>query len=487
MNPLRTVGGRLALALLVVVACALAIVYIVVVPTYQRSLVNSRLADLQHTLRSVMELPRLPGTRFDQSWVETQAAPLADERVVVFRWRSGVVTPIADSRSGPSRDIANDPLVMRALAHRGVLSGEVTRGGVSYAEAVDAVSSHGPIVLLASSLRIDLQSVGVVRRRVIIAGALATLFAIVLGYGLASLFARRIRRLEAAAERIAGGRFDEPVVDPAPDELGQLARAFERMRLRLASLERARSEFIANASHELRTPLFSLGGFLELLSSEELDAETRAEFLNETREQVSRLQKLATDLLDLTRVDAGKFAVERESIDLAVIGELLAAEFQPRAAAARHALTRDVAGPAPAVGDEARVLQVGRVLIDNALVHTPPGTKVRVVAENDNESDGTARLIVIDDGPGIPVEAQGHIFERFYRLKGTVASGSGLGLAIARELAGLMGGRIELESRAGRTVFALVLGADAFGNASGEGIVMETPTVIGRSRRIAQV
>jgi signal transduction histidine kinase len=94
---------------------------------------------------------------------------------------------------------------------------------------------------------------------------------------------------------------------------------------------------------------------------------------------------------------------------------------------------------------------------------------------------------VIDDGPGIPEEAQGHIFERFYRLKGTVASGSGLGLAIARELAGLMGGRIELESRAGRTVFALVLGADAFGNASGEGIVMETPTAIGRSRRIAQV
>ena len=487
MNPLRTVGGRLALALLVVVACALAIVYIVVVPSYQRSLVNSRLADLQHTLRSVMDLPRPPGTRFDQSWVEKQAAPLADERVVVFRYRSGQVAPIADSRSGPSRDVVGDPLVIRALSHRGVVRSEVTRGGVSYAEAADAASPHGPVVLLASSLRIDLQSVNVVRRRVIIAGALATSFAIVLGYGLATLFARRIRRLEAAAERIAGGHFDEPVVDPAPDELGQLARAFERMRLQLASLESARSEFIANASHELRTPLFSLGGFLELLASEDLDAATRAEFLNETREQVSRLQKLATDLLDLTRVDAGKFAVERESIDLTMIGQLLAAEFQPRAASARHELAFDIAGPAPAVGDEERVLQVGRVLIDNALVHTPPGTKVRIVAENDNSDEGTARLVVIDDGPGIPVEAQEHIFERFYRLAGTVASGSGLGLAIARELAGLMSGRVELESRAGRTVFALVLGADAFGNAAGEGLLMETPTSIGRSRRIAQV
>jgi signal transduction histidine kinase len=487
VNPLRTVGGRLALALLVVVACALAIVYVVVVPSYQRSLVNARLADLQHTLRSVVDFPRLPGRKLDQSWVEDQVAPLADERVVVFRNRAGVVAPIADSRRGPSRDVANDPLVIRALSHRGVVSGQVTRRDQSYAEAADAISPKGPIVLLTSSLRNDLQSVSVVRRRVIIAGALATLFAILLGYTLASLFARRIRRLEAAAERIAGGHFDEPVVDPAPDELGQLARAFERMRLQLASLDRARNEFIANASHELRTPLFSLGGFLELLSSEELDAETRAEFLNETREQVSRLQKLATDLLDLTRLDAGKFAVERESIDLAVIGELLAAEFRPRAVAARHTLALDIAGPAPAMGDEERVLQVGRVLIENALVHTPPGTKVHVVAESDNEGEGTARLVVIDDGPGIPAEAQEHIFARFYRLKGTVASGSGLGLAIARELAGLMGGRIELESRAGRTVFALVLGADAFGNASGEGIVMETPTAIGRSRRIAQV
>jgi signal transduction histidine kinase len=490
VNPLRTVGGRLALALLVVVACALAIVYIVVVPTYQRSLVNSRLADLQHTLRTVMALPRLPGTTFDQSWVERQAAPLADERVVVFRYRSGQTTPVADSRSGPSLDVVNDPLVTRALSHRGVVSGEVTRDGVSYSEAAEAVSAQGPVVLLASSLRSDLQSVSVVQRRVIIAGALATLFAIVLGYTLATLFARRIRRLEAAAERIAGGRFDEPVVDPAPDELGQLARAFERMRLQLASLDRARREFIANASHELRTPLFSLGGFLELLSSEELDAETRTEFLNETRKQVSRLQKLATDLLDLTRLDAGKFAVERESIDFAVIGELLAAEFQPRAAAARHELTLDIEGPALAVGDEERVFQIGRVLIDNAIVHTPPGTKVRIVAETDNSNgrrDSTARLVVIDNGPGIPEEAQQEIFERFYRLTGTVASGSGLGLAIARELAELMGGRIELESRAGSTAFAIVLRADAFGNAAGEGILMETPTAIGRSRRIAQV
>ena len=91
------------------------------------------------------------------------------------------------------------------------------------------------------------------------------------------MFARRIRRLERAADRIAGGRFDEPVVDARrATSSASSPGAFERMRVRLAQLDRARREFIANASHELRTPLFSLGGFLELLDDEELDEATRA-------------------------------------------------------------------------------------------------------------------------------------------------------------------------------------------------------------------
>jgi signal transduction histidine kinase len=486
VNPLRTVGGRLALALLLVVAGALAIVYVVVVPSYQRSLVNARLADLDHTLRSIMELPRAPGSSLNQAWVEDDAAPLANARVVVFHYACcpTLLYPVADSNGGSSRDIGNDPLAVRALQERGTIRGKVERGEESYAEAATAIGKQGPVVLLSSSLHNDLQSVGVVQRRVIVAGALATVFAILLGYALATLFARRIRRLEGAAERIAGGRFDEPVVDEAPDELGQLARAFERMRLQLASLDRARRDFIANASHELRTPLFSLGGFLELLASEDLDAETRAEFLNETREQVSRLQKLATDLLDLSRLDAGRLAVARESFDLSAVGELLKAEFGPRAAATRHRLELDLRSSASAVGDEERVLQVGRVLVDNALVHTPPGSTVSMVVESDNSS---ARLSVADDGPGIPGEAHAHVFERFFRLEGTVAAGSGLGLALAREVAGLMEGRIELESRGGATKFTLVLPADAFGHPAVTGMprLEESP---GRSsRRIAQV
>ena len=460
MNPLRTVGGRLALALLLVVAGALAIVYIVVVPSYQRSLEGARVADLQRELRSIISTATTT-PYLSQRWVDENAEPSAktlNARAVVLRANRGGLAVVADSSKGSSPNLRDDPIALKALETHRQQRGTVSRRDEQFAEAAYPVPTQRAVVLLTSSLHNDLESVSVVRNRVVIAGALATIFAILLGYTLATIFARRIRRLEAAAERIASGRFDENVVDPAPDELGQLARAFERMRLRLASLERARGEFIANASHELRTPLFSLGGFLELLSGEELDGETRAEFLAAMREQVTRLTKLATDLLDLSRLDAGRLTVAMESVDLATIAELLATEFGPRAGSSGHALDVAANDPVWASADEERVLQIGRILVENALVHTRAGSVVEVAA---GTAGSSATLTVSDNGPGIPPESREQVFERFYRLEGTVASGSGLGLAIARELAGLMGGRIEIEASGGWNRFVLVLRAEA--------------------------
>jgi len=287
----------------------------------------------------------------------------------------------------------------------------------------------------------------------VIAGVAALLASLLVGFGGASLFARRIRRLERAADRLAGGRFDEPLEDATTDELGELARAFDRMRLRLAQLDRARREFIANASHELRTPLFSLGGFLELFTDEELDEETRAEFLETMREQVERLTRLATDLLDLSRLDAGQLRVEREPIELSEVARALVHEFQGVARTGDRALELELDGAAAVLGDDERALRIGRALVENALRHTPPGTRVVV------RTAGGARpvLEVTDDGPGIPPDELARVFERFYRGDGSLASGSGLGLAIAKELAERMSGTLEAESEAGHTVFRLVL------------------------------
>ncbi|MGH3002775.1 MAG: sensor histidine kinase [Gaiellaceae bacterium] len=459
MSPLRSVGGRLALALLVVVAGVLAIVYLIVVPSFRTSLTNNELRGLEASMRTVA-IPNFPTQPWNKLTYAEELAPRVNARVVVYDLlndKPTLLEPVGDSSSeSGSSDVEHDPVAADAIARRTLVRGTVSRDDQTYAEVAYPIDSS--VILLSAPLHDQLQAVAVVRRRVFVAGALATAFAVLLGYAGASLFTRRIRRLELAAERIAAGRFDEPVVDHGSDELSQLARTFERMRLRLAYLDRARGEFIANASHELRTPLFALGGFLELLDDPDVDEATREDFVAQMREQVRRLTKLATDLLDLSRLDAGRLGVAAEPVDLSELADELATAFRPRATAAMHALELSADESVTAVGDAERVLQIGRVLVENALVHTPPGTTVRVATALDG---GRATLGVANDGPPIPEDGRHQVFERFYRLDGTRASGSGLGLAIARELAELMGGRVELGTTDGWTRFTLVLSAEA--------------------------
>jgi two-component system OmpR family sensor kinase len=458
VSPLRSVAGRLALGLLVVVAGVLAIVYLIVVPSYRNALESSKLSSLEDSMRTVA-VPNFPAEFYLQQQFASTYAPRLNARIVVYDLLGPGLAPLepaADSnQDGFSSDVENDPVAFDAAQRQTLARGTVARHGQTDAEVAYPLGSA--VILLAAPLHDQLQTVAVVRERVFLAGALALAFAVALAYAGARLFARRIKRLEAAADRIASGRFDEPVVDSGSDELGQLARTFERMRLRLADLDRARGEFIANASHELRTPLFSLGGFLELLDDSSLDERTREDFLAQMREQVTRLTKLATDLLDLSRVDAGRLGVSHEPVDLSELAAELAAELIARAAAAGRRLDLAPEAPVPALADAERVLQIGRILVENALIHTPEGTDVRISTSLDG---GRATLTVANDGPEIPAAAQARIFERFYRLDGTRASGSGLGLAIARELAELMGGRIELDSQNGWTLFTLVLSAD---------------------------
>jgi signal transduction histidine kinase len=438
----RSVGTRLSLALAGVVALALGLVYLIVVPSLRQRLVDAKLHELQAALPQISL--RVGQAGFALPDVLETASASANARVVVYSIltpaigdRHAVLTIYADSHNVTSLDAHNDAIAIEAADRFAPVSGTVRHGESEYAEVAAPVSPFGHVLLLSASLHDALANVETVKRRVLEAGLLALALAIAVGYGAAYLFARRIRRLEGAAERIAAGHFDEPVVDRSADELGQLARAFDRMRLRLSQLERARREFIGNASHELRTPLFSLRGFIELLTDEELDEPTRREFLETMREQVDRLQHLAEDLLDLTRIDAGRLQLERHPVDLREVAGTLAEEFRAVALAGSHVLTVEGA-EAPALGDEQRILRIGRALVENALKHTPPGTPVRIRA-------APGELIVEDDGPGIAGEHAAHVFDRFYRADGGLASGSGLGLAIARELAEAMGGTLALE------------------------------------------
>jgi signal transduction histidine kinase len=459
MRHFRTVGARLAIALLVVVAAVLLAVYLIVIPSLEDRLVNSRKDQVATVADAVVA--SLNANRPPTDNLAAGFSSASNARVTIFEVLSRTplaLRGVADCCAGDVGGINDDPVAMRAAQSLTSSRGVVTRGSRKYAEAAQPTRNGQNIVLVGNSVEDSLDSVALVEHRLVLSALLALIAAFLLGYGGARLFARRIHRLEQAAERIASGRFDEPIVDTSPDELGQLARAFERMRQRLAGLEHARREFIANASHELRTPLFSLGGHLELLVEEDLDDATRREFLGRMREQVDRLTKLAGELLDLSRLDAGRLRVDRDPVDLAQITELLLEEFDSRAQGTGHELSRDgVDGGATGLGDQQRILQVGRALVENALRHTPPGTHVLVSARRNGDR---VALTVADDGPGISETAAVQVFERFYRGDtGGRASGSGLGLAIARELAVAMQGEIELSSEPGRTVFTFWLPA----------------------------
>ena len=457
MNPLRSVGARLSLGLLLVVVGALTIVYLAVAPSLESRLITSRLDDLERSAPTLAaQLAKHP---FNPDFFESAAAT-SNARVVLFKPLSQspqTLSVFADSRGGASSaDIANDAIAKKASLFLVPESGATHRNGGRFVEAAAPVGVDGSVLLLSASIDRALGDVALVKRRLLLAGALVLCLVFVVGYAGSWMFARRIRRLERAAEQIADGMFDEPVIDLGRDEVGELARAFERMRRRLVQLEHARREFIANASHELRTPVFALGGFLELLDDEDLDEETRLEFLQTMREQVLRLEKLATELLDLSRLDAGHLDLQRDVVSLDEVAQTAAAEFAAVALHNDHVLEVSADGGTLAYGDEQRMLQIVRALIENAIVHTPPETRVSVSTNNEG---GMARLAVSDDGPGIDTSQALHVFDRFYRVDGTQASGSGLGLAIARELSRLMGGTLEVESAPGRTIFALTLQA----------------------------
>jgi len=302
-------------------------------------------------------------------------------------------------------------------------------------------------------------AVSLVRSRVLLAAALGLLVALLTGVLVARALTVRVLRLESTAQRVAQGDFEAHFSDSSGDELGQLAAALAHMQSQLEGLDSARRRFIATASHELRTPIFSLGGFLELIQDEQLDEDTRQQFLSQVRDQVERLGKLATQLLDLTRLESGSVELESTPTDLGVLARAVGTEFMPAVTA--HGSRLSVAVPEEPIRvicDSERVAQLLRILIDNALTHTPPGTDVLVSAHPASNGAG-AQLAVHDGGPGIPEEALERVFEPFYSADG--ARGAGLGLAIAHELAVRMSASLEIASSPGDTTFTLTLPSEA--------------------------
>jgi len=463
---LRSLRTRLTVLSFAVTLVAVGAILFYVAPQLQSSLREQKLRSLTNTAKAftpqIEKLVRNNGLADDIDALVKQVSDRTNTRVTLLSVGGGTEGLQLVIFSDSTSQVQINDLRFR-VADVAARTGAIQTGGESSQEAELAqvavpISDDGTVsrVAVYSTPMSDVQgNVALIRRQILVAGALGLALALAGGFVVSRSIARRVKTLEEGAEKVAAGDLTAVFPTDRDDELGQLARALNDMQRQLVRLESARRRFIATASHELRTPIFSLGGFLELLEDEELDDDTRREFVAVVREQVARLGKLATDLLDLSRLEAGSLELRPEQTDLADLTRAVSSEFGP--ALDKHASSLELrlgGEPIQTVCDPERVAQVLRILIDNALTHTPPGTGVVVSAERDN---GTVRVAVRDDGPGIGAEAVKRVFEPFYTSDD--AQGSGLGLAIARELVDRMKGSLDVDAKPGRTTFSLELPA----------------------------
>ena len=460
---LNSLRNRLVLLFFLITAAAVGFVYLYVVPQLESSLIAEKLSRLDARTGDVgprLERAlarRVPPDRLDALVERLGQATQSRVTVLAVTRGDGGASPgfVVSDSPGAGRPLSGEFEIALRAAQGSTATGTESIDGQRSAEVAVPLPAKDPAWLAVLSEPLDevADNVSLIERQILIAGGIALALALVAGWYAAGAISRRIGRLEDAAQKVAAGDFATPIPVDSSDELGQLARTFNEMQRRLADLDNARKRFIANASHELRTPIFSLGGFVELLEDEDPDPEAKAEFVRTMREQVERLTKLTTDLLDLSKLDADAIEIEPQEVDLGQVARQVGREFGPIADQRGSRLeVRTTAEEALAEADPERTRQILRILLDNALSHTPEGTKVTVTSYT---AGSRSELTVSDEGLGIPKRVQERMFERFYT--GDAVTGSGLGLAIARELAQRMGGTIAATSSKGFTAFTLDL------------------------------
>ena len=449
---IRGIRLRLSLALVLVVAGVLGVVYLVVVPSLQAELVNAKLDQLEQDARTVAR-SYLTDLGREQDFA-AQASALFSARVVLYTKLESIVLIQGDSSTTDSRDVERDPIAERAATTGKLQRGTVERDARLYAE-VALPAGPEAVVLLSDSLADPLSSLHLIQRRLLLAGLIGLLFAVVAGYALAT---------STPAE--SGGSSALPNESPAAPSTSRswmpVTTSWASSRRRSSDARPARdARSGAPRVHRERLARVADAALLarRLSRVDGGRGDRRGDSARVPRDDAGTGRppgEARRGPARPLRLDAGRMRVQHEPVDLGVVAQLVAEEFAPVAERNDHSLEVVVEGSPIARADELRVLQVCRALVDNALVHTPPGTKVTLRAYADREH---AYLEVEDDGPGVPLEHAPHVFDRFYRAEGGVASGSGLGLAIARELVTFMDGNVELESEPGHTVLRVVLGA----------------------------
>jgi signal transduction histidine kinase len=332
-------------------------------------------------------------------------------------------------------------------------------------EARAAVPVHAQGRRLAVALHKQLgdqrAAVTVVAQGLVVAVLVGLAVALLVGVLLAGRIVRRIGALRRTALRVAelGPVAEVMTAGAGHDEVGDLTRAFATMQERLREQEEARRAFVSTASHELRTPLAALRLTLDLaatrLQAAGPPAQAGAQQVGRAQDQAERLARLADELLELSRLDAG-VPMRHELVELGELARAVAAELAPAATAREVDLALLANGPTWVMADPGAIARIARILVDNALRFSPTGGKIELRTLLDGD---VASLSVQDEGPGVPEDEHQLIFERFRRGRASTENGAGfgLGLAIGRQLAEQMDGSLGVDDTPSGARFVLSL------------------------------
>ena len=295
--------------------------------------------------------------------------------------------------------------------------------------------------------------------RILLYGALiGAVIALLLGIFLSRTLTRPIRELTRATHAVSEGDLSQQVPVRSKDELGELARAFNKMSNELSRSVNARKQMTADIAHELRTPLSLILGHAEAVHDDVLPP-SRENF-EIIREEATRLEHLVNDLRILSLADAGELSINPQRVEPDRLLQEVAAIYQYQTQRKNITLDLEIAAPLSDLEvDPGRMTQVLTNILDNALRHTPEGGRIILSAR---EVEDQIELAIQDSGPGLEAEDIDRIFDRFYRTDssrqrdGAVPGGSGLGLAIARSIVQAHGGQLSAESEMGKGLRIIV-------------------------------
>lgn len=473
-DPLRRTTGkawRQRLSFRVGIAVALLVLGVTAVQTIAFRLVLARysLDVRQHVIEEGVALARLVArAEVDPETLQRELGPISNFAISLY------------DRDGRRIAMSRADVETRATLDEAARAGAAAADGAPYyltellpgsrTEVVATVGGVGPAAYVGIVEQTTVTTFVEGRTTMLV---LITLAALLMALAVTWLLARRLRQSVKATERVvhrmAAGDLSVRLAEAGDDEVGDLVRDFNAMAdqlaanvARLEGEETRQKQLFAAFTHEINTPLTAVLGYLESLQMPEVDADeaTRKRYVEIAFDQARQLDALADDLTTLSRLDYDGIVLDRTPLDLARIAESEASALRPRAKE-RDVSIQVVGGPVVAEVDRARLGQVLRNVLDNAMRHASPGSEVRVGVE-----DGDPKVITItDQGPGIAEEHLAHLGAPLYRPDGArdrSSGGRGLGLAIAKGLVKAHGGELTITSRVGEgTTVRITLGSEA--------------------------